>query len=261
MSDNENIRSSSCLNGGDRIHDDQGDPLRPMLEVQDLCYSHRGVPVLVDIDLTVYRHQITAIVGADGAGKTTFLKTLGGLIRNISGKIIFEGEAIEASPAWEVVQRGVVYVPEGMRVFSEMSVLENLEVGAYCKREGLAERLNRVYGIFPELRDRIHLRAGLLSGGQQRMVTLGRGLMSGPRLLLLDEPFMGLSPKLVNRFCNSFRNLSRSGITLLISGQHIRRVLKIADKAYILEEGKITRSGVGVDLLEDQHLQDILFIS
>jgi branched-chain amino acid transport system ATP-binding protein len=150
-------------------------------------------------------------------------------------------------------------VPEGMRVFPQMSVLENLEVGAYRTRKGMAARLDLVFRIFPELRDLVQHPAGQLSGGQQRMVTLGRGIMSEPRLLLLDEPFMGLSPKLVNRFCNSFRELGQTGITLLISGQHIRRVLKIAEQAYILEDGEITRSGLGSDLLEDQHLQDILF--
>jgi branched-chain amino acid transport system ATP-binding protein len=125
----------------------------------------------------------------------------------------------------------------------------------------MAERLARVLQIFPELQDHLSQPAGLLSGGQQRMVTLGRGLMPGPRLLLLDEPFMGLSPKLITRFCNSFRDLAQDGVTLLISGQHIRRVLKIAERAYILEEGRITRAGVGVDLLQDSHLQEILFIS
>jgi branched-chain amino acid transport system ATP-binding protein len=261
MSAEEKVCSTPCLGEGNPGRGNQDEPSRPMLEVQHLGYFPDGAPVLVDITVTVHRHQITAIVGADGAGKTTLLKILGGLIQNISGKIIFEGKAIEGSPAWEVVQRGVVYVPEGMRVFPQMSVLENLEVGAYRKRQGLAERLEQVFRIFPELRERIHSQAGLLSGGQQRMVALGRGLMSAPSLLLLDEPFMGLSPKLVNRFCNSFRDLGQSGITLLISGQHIRRVLKVAAKAYILEEGKITRSGVGADVLEDQHLQDILFIS
>jgi len=261
MSAHEKVSSSACLKNGNSGRTNQGDASRPLLEVHHLGYSYGETPVLAGINLTVHRHQITAIVGADSAGKTTLLKILGGLIRNISGKIIFEGEALESKPAWEVVQRGLVYVPEGMRVFPQMSVLENLEVGAYCNRRGLAARLEQVFQIFPELIDRTHFQAGLLSGGQQRMVTLGRGLMSGPVLLLLDEPFMGLSPKLVNRFCNSFRDLAHSGITLLISGQHIRRVLKIAERAYILENGRITRSGAGVDLLEDQHLQDILFIS
>ena len=261
MSGHEKLSSSSCIKNGNPGCNHQDGSSRPLLEVRHLGYSYGETPALADINFTVHRHQITAIVGADGAGKTTLLKILGGLARKISGEIIFEGEAINTKPAWEVVQRGVVYVPEGMRVFPQMSVRENLEVGAYCNRSGMADRLEQVFQIFPELVDRTHFQAGLLSGGQQRMVTLGRGLMSGPVLLLLDEPFMGLSPKLVNRFCNSFRDLARSGITLLISGQHIRRVLKIAERAYILENGRITRSGVGVDLIEDQHLEDILFIS
>jgi branched-chain amino acid transport system ATP-binding protein len=230
-----------------------------MLEVQHLSLSRGETPVLLDINFTVFRHHITAIAGADGAGKTALLRTISGLIRGVSGKIFFEGEAIETLPTWEIVKRGIVYVPEGMRVFPQMSVYENLEVGAYLKRQGLADRLERVFHVFPELRDRIHLPAGVLSGGQQRMVTLGRGLMSEPRLFLLDEPFMGLSPKLVTRFCESFRDLRRTGITLLISGQHIRRVLNIAESGYFLKGGKIICSGVGVDLLQDRHLQDILF--
>ena len=236
------------------------DTSQPLLAMQHVSLSYQGSPILVDINLMVRQRQITAIVGAGSSGKTVLLKALSGLIRNISGKIIFMGEAIEALPVWEVVKRGLVYVPEGMRVFSQMSVLENLEVGAYCHRQGMAARLDLVLGVFPELRDFLRQPAGLLSGGQQRMVTLGRGLMAEPRLLLLDEPFMGLSPKLVNRFCSSFRDLARTGITLLISGQHIRRVLKIAEKAYILEDGKIIRAGTGLDLLEDRHLQEILFL-
>ncbi len=234
---------------------------RPLLEIQHLNFSYRGSPILVDVSLTVQPHQITAIVGAGGSGKTILLKVVSGLLRTISGKIIFAEEAIEPLPAWEVVKRGLVYVPEGMRVFPQMTVLENLEVGAYCHREGMAGRLDLVFRVFPELRDLVRQPAGLLSGGQQRMVTLGRGLMAEPRLLLLDEPFMGLSPKLVTRFCSSFRDLAQTGITLLISGQHIRRVLKIAETAYILENGKIIRSGAGRDLLEDRHLQEILFLS
>ena len=238
----------------------QNDSPPDLLTIRNLSYIPRGVSVLKDINLTVHYHRLTAIVGADGAGKTTLLKAVAGLVRPITGEIYFQGEPIHNLPAWEIVSRGVVYVPEGMRVFPQMSVLENLEIGAYCQRQGIAERLQRVLGIFPELRDRLTLAAGLLSGGQQRMVTLGRGLMPDPRLLLLDEPFMGLSPKLVNRFCDSFRNLARFGITLLISGQHIHRVLKIAEQAYILEEGKITCSGAGRDLLQNRHLQEILFI-
>jgi branched-chain amino acid transport system ATP-binding protein len=239
----------------------QNENSRPLLEIQHLSFSARGLPILMDINLTAPRHRVTAIVGADGSGKTLLLRVLSGLVRGVSGEILLEGRAIQTLPAWEIVKRGLVYVPEGMRVFPQMSVLENLEVGAYRTRKGRAARMDLVFRTFPELRDILKQPAGQLSGGQQRMVTLGRGIMSEPRLLLLDEPFMGLSPKLVNRFCNSFRDLSQAGITLLISGQHIRRVLKIAERAYTLEDGKITRSGLGTDLLEDPHLQEILFIN
>ena len=174
MSTHEKVSSSTCLEPGNPGRTNQGDSSRPLLEVRHLGCSYGETPVLADINLTVHRHQITAIVGADSAGKTTLLKILGGLIRNISGEIIFEGKPLETKPAWEVVQRGVVYVPEGMRVFPQMSVRENLEVGAYCNRPGLAARLEQVFQIFPELVDRTHFQAGLLSGGQQRMVTLGR---------------------------------------------------------------------------------------
>jgi branched-chain amino acid transport system ATP-binding protein len=233
----------------------------PLLEIKHLSLSFKGASVLADINLTVQAHQITAIIGADGAGKTMLLKVLSGLERRIAGEIVLDGEAIQSLPAWEVVKRGLVYVPEGMRVFPHMTVRENLEVGAYCRRQGMAGRLDLVFRVFPELQPLMRQSAGHLSGGQQRMVTLGRGIMGEPRLLLLDEPFMGLSPKLVTRFCNSFRDLARAGITLLISGQHIRRVLKIAGTAYILEDGRIIRSGVGVDLLLDRHLQEMLFIT
>ena len=236
------------------------DTSRPLLEMKHLSLSYQGSPILVDINLTVPPQQITAIVGAGGSGKTMLLKVLSGLIQNLREDYLC-GRSHRNAAGLAGGQRGLVYVPEGMRVFPQMSVLENLEVGAYCHREGMAGRLDLVFRVFPELRDLVRQPAGLLSGGQQRMVTLGRGLMAEPRLLLLDEPFMGLSPKLVTRFCNSFRDLARTGITLLISGQHIRRVLKIAETAYILEEGRIIRSGAGMDLLQDRHLQEILFIT
>jgi branched-chain amino acid transport system ATP-binding protein len=230
----------------------------PLLVVQHLSVSQQGAQVLIDLSFTCLPHQIVAIVGIEDAGKTTLLKTLGGLQRPLSGRIFFAGEPVEALPAWEMVRRGVIYVPEGMRVFPKMTVLENLEVGAYLARRQLKARLDQVCDIFPELKDRLWASAGVLSGGQQRMVTLARGLMSSPRLLMLDEPFMGLSPKLVQRFCNSFRDLRQSGITLLISGQLMQRVLNVAEKAFVLEKGRITLTGTGPHLLQDPHLQEII---
>jgi len=230
----------------------------PLLAVQHLWVSLHNKRVLLDLSFTCLPNQIVAIVGIEGAGKTTLLKALGGLQRPVAGHILFAGEPVESLPAWEIVRRGAIYVPEGMSVFPHMTVLENLEVGAYLVRRQLKANLDKVCQIFPELKDRLRAQAGILSGGQQRMVTLARGLMSTPRLLMLDEPFMGLSPKLVQRFCNSFRDLRQAGITLLISGQLIQRVLNVAEKAYILEKGRITFSGTGTHLLQDPHLQEII---
>jgi branched-chain amino acid transport system ATP-binding protein len=230
-----------------------------LLQVEFLAVQLGGAWVLKDVSFSVRPHRITAIAGIDGAGKTTLLKAVSGLVRPTAGRILLAGEAVAHLAPWELVQRGLVYVPEGMRVFPQMSVRENLEVGAYLHRDHLARGLARVLEVFPELKEKMAQPAGELSGGQQRMVTLGRGLMSAPRLLLLDEPFMGLSPKLVIRFCDSFRRLAHAGITLLIAGQDIRRVLNVAQEAFLLEEGTITLRGTGPDFLKDRHVVDVLF--
>jgi len=231
----------------------------PLLRIHCLDVSFDRAPILQNISLKIWPQQIVALVGPNGAGKTTILKTIGGLIRPTQGQIYFCGEPIEWVPLREIVRRGVVYVPEGMSIFPEMTVLENLEVGAYLNRQAIPERLEMVFRLFPELHDRQKSAAGLLSGGQQRMVTLGRGLMAGARLLLLDDPFLGLSPRIIRRFCNTFRELRQNGMTLLIAGQHVRRILNVADIAFLLEDGNITLSGPGRSVLHNDHLQQILF--
>lgn len=234
-------------------------PETPLLELEDLAYSLGPRPVLRGVSLAIRPLQIAALVGPNGAGKTTVLKAIAGLIRPVKGRIIFAGEDLASLPVWEIVPRGVVYVPEGAEVFPEMTVKENLEVGAYLNRKQLAVRLAFVYGLFPELHQRERQLAGRLSGGQQRLVVLARALMAEVRLLLLDDPFLGLSPKYVKIFCDAFRILRRQGVTLFISGQHVRRILNVADLAFLIEEGRITLSGSGSELLANHHLQRTLF--
>ena len=175
------------------------------------------------------------------------------------GEIHFENSRIDALDVADVVKHGVVYIPEGMSVFPEMSVLENLEVGGYLNRAKIPERLRLVFCLFPELEQKKQNLAGSLSGGEKRMVTLGRGLMAGAKLLLLDDPFLGLSPKVIRRFCGAFHKLRSSGITLLIAGQHVRRILRVADLAFLIEDGAITLRGPGPQILRNHHLQEILF--
>jgi branched-chain amino acid transport system ATP-binding protein len=233
--------------------------MKPMLEVRNLTVGCGTTPILQGVSLSLFANQIGAIVGPNGAGKTSLLKTIAGLIQPGGGEILYDGKTIQGRPVWEIVQRGIVYVPEGMSIFPDMSVLENLEIGAYLKRALIGERLQFVFGLFPELESRQRERSLTLSGGQKRMVTLGRGLMGGARLLLLDDPFLGLSPVIVKRFCDAFRIIRRSGVTLFIAGQHVKRILNVAELAFLIEDGNITLSGSGIEIYRDAHLQQILF--
>jgi branched-chain amino acid transport system ATP-binding protein len=231
----------------------------PYIVIEHLSAAYNHLQILQDVSLQIWQHQVVAVVGPNGAGKTTILKAVGGLLRPVQGRILVAGEDIAALPVWEVVRRGVVYVPEGTNVFPEMSVLENLEIGGYLKRSQIPEHLELVYQLFPELSQKQKTLAGNLSGGQQRMVILARGLMGGARILLLDDPFLGLSPKYVKIFCDVFRMLRQQGMTLLISGQHVRRILNVADLAFLIEGGQITLTGSGQELLANHHLQYTLF--
>jgi branched-chain amino acid transport system ATP-binding protein len=231
----------------------------PYIVIEHLAASYNHLQILQNVSLQVWRQQVVAVVGPNGAGKTTILKAVGGLLRPVTGKIMVAGEDIARLPVWEVVRRGVVYVPEGTNVFPEMTVLENLEIGGYLKRSRIPEHLQFVFHLFPELSLRQNSLAGHLSGGQQRMVVLARGLMAGAAILLLDDPFLGLSPKYVKVFCDVFRVLRRQGKTLIISGQHVRRILNVADVAFLIEGGEITLTGSGPELLRHHHLQHTLF--
>ena len=230
-----------------------------LLEIRNLGVIFGEVRALDQVNLTVWAGQIVSVVGPNGAGKTTLMKAVAGLIRAVQGEVAFLGEPIQGLPPYEVVRRGLVYIPEGMRVFPLMSVLENLEVGAYTARDRKAEQLSFVFALFPVLAEKRSSPAGTLSGGQKRMLTIARGLMSGARLLLLDDPFLGLAPKDVSRLCRTLKDLRGHGITLFLAGQHVRRILRVAGRAYLIEEGRITLSGTGDQLLDHPHLQESLF--
>jgi len=231
----------------------------PLLAIRNLDVSFGEVCALEQVNLTICSGQIVSIVGPNGAGKTTLMKAVAGLIRAVHGEITFQGEPIQGLPPHEVVRRGLVYIPEGMKVFPLMSVLENLEMGAYTARDRKAEQLSFVFTLFPLLAEKRNSPAGTLSGGQKRMLTIARGLMSGARLLLLDDPFLGLAPRDVSRLCRTLKDLRGRGITLFLAGQHVRRILRVAGRAYLLEEGRITLSGTGDQLLDHPHLQESLF--
>jgi len=232
---------------------------KPLLKVCNLSVYYGEIQVLKKINLSVCANQIISVVGVNGSGKTTLMKAIAGILRPIRGLIHYQHEEIQTLPVYEVVRRGLVYVPEGMNVFPFMSVLENLEVGAFVAREKKRDRLSFVFEIFPVLAEKRRQMAGTLSGGQKRMLTIARGLMSGPRLILLDDPFLGLAPGDVNRLCNTFRQIRSHGVTLFLAGQHVRRILRVATKSFLLEEGKITLAGSGEQLMGHPHLRETLF--
>jgi branched-chain amino acid transport system ATP-binding protein len=232
---------------------------KPLLKVCNLSVYYGNIQVLKKINLSVCANQIISVVGVNGSGKTTLMKAISGLLRPIKGLIHYQHEEIQTLPVYDVVRRGLVYVPEGMNVFPFMSVSENLDVGAFVAREKKKDRLSFVFEIFPVLAEKRRQMAGTLSGGQKRMLTIARGLMSGPRLILLDDPFLGLAPRDVNRLCNTFRQIRSHGVTLFLAGQHVRRILRVATKSFLLEEGKITLSGSGEQLMGHPHLRETLF--
>ncbi len=232
---------------------------KPLLAIRNLGYFYGDIQALFRVNLTVCTGQIVSVVGPNGSGKTTLMKAVAGLLRPVQGEIKYQGERIHDLPVHEVVRRGLVYVPEGMKTFPLMSVMENLEVGAYISRKQKASQLDFVFNVFPVLADNRYQLAKTLSGGQKRMLTLARGIMSGGKLLMLDDPFLGLAPKDINRLCRTLRQIGRHGVTLLLAGQHVRRILSVATRAYLIEEGRITLSGTGDQLRDHPHLQESLF--
>ena len=228
-----------------------------MLEVKNLEVYYGVIQAIKGISFEVNEREVIALIGANGAGKTTTLQTITGMLSPAAGEIIFEGCDISKIPGYKIVSMGMAHVPEGRRVFAELSVYENLKLGAYTRKDKqeIAESLAKVYESFPRLEERKNQLAGTLSGGEQQMLAMGRALMSKPRIILMDEPSMGLSPIFVNEIFDIIREVSESGTTVLLVEQNAKKALSIADRAYVLETGSITMDGKAEDLLNDEAVQ------
>ena len=231
-------------------------PRSPLLEVVALSSRYGRIQALSGIDLKVEEGELVALVGANGAGKSTLLRAISG-VQPSSGKIIFNGKDIGATSPERRVGLGIVQVPEGRQVFGPLSVEDNLRLGAYTRtRAESAAELERVYAMFPALKERRRQAAGLLSGGQQQMLAMGRGLMGKPRLLLLDEPSMGLAPRLVEEVFATVRSLKQAGTTIFLVDQNARAALAAADRGYVLETGRVVLAGTGAELLANSQVRE-----
>lgn len=228
-----------------------------MLEVKDLEVYYGVIQAIKGVSFEVNKGEIIALIGANGAGKTTILHTITGLLSPKNGSVFYEGTDITKIPAHKIVSLGIAHVPEGRRVFADLSVYENLKMGAYTRKDKreIAETLERVYTRFPRLKERKNQMAGTLSGGEQQMLAMGRALMSNPKIILMDEPSMGLSPILVNEIFDIIQEVSKSGTTVLLVEQNAKKALSIADRAYVLETGKIVLDGNAAELLNDDSIK------
>ena len=229
-----------------------------MLEVSGLSVFYGGIHALKEIFLTVPQGKIITLIGANGAGKSTTLRAISGLVEVRQGKILFQGREIQNRPAHRITRQGICMVPEGRRIFVNLSVEENLLMGAYTRKGGEEERQNieRVYQLFPRLLERKNQKGGTLSGGEQQMLALGRGLMSRPGLMMLDEPSLGLAPKLVREVFGIVRNIHEKGITILLIEQNAKAALNVADYGYVLQTGRIFLEGSGSDLLQNPSVRE-----
>lgn len=228
-----------------------------MLEIRDLNVCYGMIQAIKGISFEVNKGEVIALIGANGAGKTTILHTVSGLITPKSGTITFEGKNIAGVPGHKIVTMGMAHVPEGRRIFQELSVLQNLKLGAYTRKDKkeIADTLEMVYKRFPRLAERKNQQAGTLSGGEQQMLAMGRALMSHPSIILMDEPSMGLSPIFVNEIFDIIKEVSSSGTTVLLVEQNAKKALSIADRAYVLETGKIVLEGNAEELMNNDAIK------
>jgi len=231
----------------------------PLLKVEGLRVAYGHIEAVKGIDFELHEGRITTLVGANGAGKSTTLLALSGLVAKAAGRVVLDGQDLTALSPHRIVASGMVQVAEGRATLTTLTVRENLELGAYTRRDGRGQRaedLERIYTLFPRLKERADGLAGNLSGGEQQMLAIGRALMAKPRVLLLDEPSMGLAPIIVQDIFRTLREINKAGLTIFLVEQNVRQALKIADRAYVIETGKIVLSGSGHELLGNPKVQD-----
>ena len=228
-----------------------------MLEIKDIHVYYGAIHAIKGVSLSVRQGEIVTLIGSNGAGKSTTLRTISGLLKPKEGDILFEGESIAGRPAQDIVKAGISQVPEGRRIFANMTVMENLELGAFSRSDadGIEADMHMVFKRFPRLLERKEQAAGTLSGGEQQMLAMGRALMSKPKLLMLDEPSMGLAPILVEQIFQIIRDLHKAGTTILLVEQNAQMALSVANRAYVLETGKITLSGTGDELIHSDEVR------
>jgi branched-chain amino acid transport system ATP-binding protein len=226
-----------------------------MLKLTDIHTSYGPIEALRGIDIEIDRGEIVCLIGNNGAGKSTALMTISGILKPTEGNIAFEGESIRGVPPHTIVRMGISQAPEGRRIFPKLTVEENLEMGAFCGKQDFIKNLDMVYTLFPVLKERQKQAGGTLSGGEQQMLAIGRALMSGPKLLLLDEPSLGLAPIIVNKIFKTVREINREGVTILLVEQNARAALKLSHRGYVLENGRITLEGKGEDLIHNEQIK------
>lgn len=230
-----------------------------MLEIRDLEVNYGMIAAIKGVSFDVNEGEVIALIGANGAGKTTILHTITGLLKAKAGSIMFEGHELTKTPAHKIVELGMAHVPEGRRIFSHLTVLENLKLGAYTRKDkgGVAADLRKVYDRFPRLAERKKQIAGTLSGGEQQMLAVGRALMSRPKLIMMDEPSLGLAPIIVREIFDIIKEINKSGTTILLIEQNANMALHTADLAYVLETGRIALKGTGAELLKNEKVREL----
>ncbi|MGI6196611.1 MAG: ABC transporter ATP-binding protein [Eubacteriales bacterium] len=227
-----------------------------LLEIRNLSVSYGGINAVKDINLDVPEGQIVTLIGANGAGKSTVLRTISGLVKTKTGSVTYEGKELLGKSPDYIVSQGVTLVPEGRRVFTDLTVLENLKIGAYLRKDNIEPDIEYVYSLFPRLKERAWQFAGTLSGGEQQMLAVGRALMSRPRLIMMDEPSLGLAPLVVKSIFDIIKTINQKGITVLLIEQNANMALMAAHTAYVLETGSITMKGTGAELLADERIKE-----